>query len=207
MKLLLITLLSAVFLLSCNNNIYKNSITKISSVKVYYQNGDSLKGQLNYPIYFNEIEIYLKLNNKKNKKIKTTEIEKVIYSMPNDQKVIFKKFLINDETISTTKDKFQFLELLSEGKINLYYGHNFGFLYKDGKNKKFLQKTNLFYCKRGNETNLTLIHATTNKSNSNENNALLAKDYFQNEPSIKDKINSTNFTQEYLITLIKNFNK
>ncbi len=207
LKTLMIQILNISILFSCSTNNYKNTVNRISSVAVYYQNGDSLIGQLNYPMHLNDKEIHLKVKNEGYKKIKITQISKVVYKMPTSQKVIFEKFQINDESISKTKDKYQFLELVSKGKVDCYFGHNYGFLYKKGKKKKFLNKTNLIFCKRNNETNLTLIYAVTDKKTAQENYLQIAKKYFDIEPLINDKITSENFTIENLITIIKNNNK
>lgn len=195
------------FLFNCNKNIYRNSTTQISSASVFYKNGNSLSGRLNFPIYFNETIIYLKQKNKGYKKIKAIDIEKVVYNIPNQQKTVFSKFLITDVTISKTKDKFQFLELISEGKINLYYGHNSGFLYTNGKNKKFLHKTNLFYCKKANETDLTLIYATTDDPNSDKYYETITKKYFANDEEIKNKLDYESHNPENLIKIIIEYNK
>jgi hypothetical protein len=204
-KILIISIVTLLF--GCAGNIHKDSTTQFSSVTVFYKNGDSLNGRANYPIHFNETEIYLKPRNKGYKKIKATEIEKVVYDMPDKQQAVFNKFFIADETISKTKNKFQFLELISKGNVNLYYGHNAGFLYVEGKKKKFLQKTRLFYCKRNNESDLTLIYATTDQENSDQKYAAIAKKYFGNEPEIANKINQEVYNPEKLIELIQEYNK
>ena len=190
--------------LNCSSNFYKNSISEISNVEIKYENGKLINGKLNFPIYLNQYFLYFKSAESGKMKIKADEIAEITYKIPNEN-VVFSKMSIIGKQISTEVRDSQFLQLISKGKINLYKGYNYGFLYKKKKTKKFLQKTDLYYCKRENEKNLTLIYYVDNENN-DELIKIKAQEYFSNYPEFRETIENKNFNPEFLIQFINKYN-
>lgn len=201
MKKILYTFIPILFL-NCSSNHYKNSISEISNVEIKYEDGKIISGKLNFPIYLNQKYLYLKSFHKGKIKINSDDIAEITYKLPNDN-IRFTKSNINGKEISTEINDEQILQLVSTGKINLYKGYNYGFLYEN-KNKKFLLKTDLYYCKRENEQNLTLIYYV------DDGNAELLKtkaiEYFSNSEEFRNSLENKNFNSELLINFINKYN-
>ncbi len=191
--------------LNCSSHFYKNSISEISNVEIKYENGKLINGKLNFPIYLNQYFLYFKSAENGKIKIKTDEITEITYKTPNEN-VVFSKMSITGKQISTEIRDIQFLQLISKGKINLYKGYNYGFLYKKKKTKKFLQKTDLYYCKRENEQNLYLIYYVDNENNNDELLKIKAQEYFSNYPEFRETMVNKNFNTEFLIQFINKYN-
>jgi hypothetical protein len=198
-------ILLLILFLSCNSNIYKNSINEFSDVNIKYKDGEIKNGKLSFPIFFNQDLLYLKSVKNKKSKIKTEAINEITYKSLNEN-IIFSKMNINGEEISPETKNSQFLQIISNGKLSLYKGYNYGFLHKKGKHEKFLEKTDLYYCKRENEQNLTLIYYVDNINN---NDVLLkkkAEEYFSNYPEFRKSLMKKNYNPEFLITFINKYN-
>jgi hypothetical protein len=207
-KIVLLQFISftSLFFMSCNSNVYKHSTSHVSSVEIFFNNGSKISGSMNYPVHFNEKHLFIKPKGSGIKKIKSEEVSTVIYKFPNKVESKFFKFTIDGKHISKDTKNEQFFEQIEQGKVSLYYGHNSGFIYTKNKNPKFFQKTDLYFCKKENESNPTLIYAITNNNNGAEF-IDIAKSYFEDSQEMKGKIKAENYNPKTIIELVKQYNK
>ncbi|MES2545814.1 MAG: hypothetical protein V4548_13090 [Bacteroidota bacterium] len=199
-----IILLSLFFILSsCVSN--KTSITQFSNVDINLNDGKVINGKLDFPILIDQKEIYIKLKKNKTKKIQLADVSKINYYLINDT-LRFEKTFIAGDIISEKTKNLQLLQLLSKGKVNLYLGHNIGFVYTQRKKERFIQKTNLLFCKKKNETVTTLLYYQTQ----NQDEKVLKKialDFFSDDESAQEKIIKTKlYNSDFLIKFIKTYN-
>lgn len=203
LKKILLLLITLGFF-SCNSNIYKYSVSEITSVSVKFENGNTIQGKVNFPIHFNEDYLFINAVSKGKIKIKTSEINEVTYNFPKIN-ITFIKSTIDGSEISMKTKNEQFLQLISKGKINLYKGYNYGFVYTNRKKDKYIEKTDLYFCKRENEKNVTLVYYADNQANENilKEKAL---NYFLSNESFKNELNTQTYNSEFLINYVTKYN-
>ena len=188
----------------CSSKNYSNAINEISNVEIKYNNGQIINGKLGFPIFLNQDYLYFKSFENGKIKINIDEVREITYRLPQNN-IVFSKMIIIGKEISTKTINSQFLQVVSKGKINLYHAYNLGFLYEKS-NKKFLQKTDLYFCRKENEENLALIYYVDNSSNNEKSIKKNALEFFSSIPEFEKSLNDTNFNPEFLIKFVNKYN-
>ncbi len=172
-----------------------------SDVDVYLTNGTMVNGAVVQPIGIYDKSIMVKVGNKRKTNFDKNEISKLVFKVAGYE-LVFIKLKHNHAALYEKKDDEIFVQEFIKGKISIYHGYNIGYEIKRGKST-LVNDTNLWFCKKEDETVLSLIYADTNEDATEREYEANAMTYFKTHEII-GYIAKSNF--EKLNEYMKQFN-